>query len=294
MAVRINDLTTMPCPLVPPDSCLVNDTPERLRLMDCEARPATVLGTDQPGAMVALADQARLEAAGLTTWTTSGHVCLQVAVELRRHLASMVSQDRLFAQLDIVELTYPELVPAARSQLPPAELTRLVRRLAQDRVPLSNLPVLLERLVDLPADDLGWQRYTVLDDPVRSPRAEHEPPPGHDRVEQFVRTGLRHHIAEQSSRGGVLVAYLLDHELEARISAPVLTVEVEELVLAALRDELRHLPSTATTPVLLTSGHARPRLQALTRTVLPAITVLAHDDLPPETVVQPVARIRAD
>ncbi len=292
-AVRINDLTTLPCPLVPLDACLVNDTPERLSLMGCDARPATIPGQDKPGAITPLVESSRLEDAGLTTWTTTGHVCLQLAVELRQAMASVVSQDRLFAQLDILELTNPELVPAARSQLAPAELTRLVRRLAADRVPLRHLPTLLERLVDLPADDLGWERYAVIDDPVPSPRPEHEVPPDYDRVQQFVRTGLRHHIVDQAARGGVLVVYLLDHELEARLSAAELTEEVEELALAALRDELRHLPATATTPVVLTSSHARTRLQSLTRASLPTITVLADDDLPSEAVVQPVARVTA-
>ena len=290
-AIRINDLTTMPCPLVPLDSCLVNDTPARLSLMGCDARPATVPGPDKPGAIAPLAESSWMEDAGLTTWTTSGHVCLQVATELRQALASIVSQDRLFAQLDTLELTNPELVPAARSQLQPAALTRLVRHLAQDRVPMRHLPTLLERLVDLPADHLGWERYAVVDDPVCSPRPKHEPPPDYDRIQQFVRTGLRYEIVDQAARGGVLVVYLLHHELEARISAPELTEEVEELALAALRGELRHLPSTATTPVVLTTSHARTRLQALTRAALPPITVLAHDDLPPETVVQPVARV---
>ena len=168
-AVRINDLTTLPSPLIPLDSCLVNDTPERLSLIGCDARPATIPGQNKPGAIAPLVESARLEDTGLTTWTTSGHVCLQLAVELRHALASVVSQDRLFAQLDILELTNPELVPAARSQLAPAELTRLVRRLVADRVPLRHLPTLLERLVDLPADDLGWERYAVIDDPVLSP-----------------------------------------------------------------------------------------------------------------------------
>ncbi len=292
-AVRVNDLTTLPCPLIPLDSCLVNDTPARLSLMGCDGRPATIPGPDKPGAIAPLEQSPRMEDTGLTTWTTTGHICLQLAVELRQELASVVSQDRLFAQLDILELTNPELVPAARSQLPPAALTRLVRGLARDRVPLRHLPIVLERLVDLPADGLGWERYSVVDDPVPSPRPEHEARPDYDRIQQFVRTGLRHHIVDHVSRDGVLVVYLLDHDLQTRLGAAELTEEVEELALAALRDELRHLSATVTTPVVLTSSQTRTRLQALTRATLPGITVLAHEDLPSETVVQPVARVTA-
>lgn len=292
-AVRINNLTTLPFPLVPPDSCLVNDTPAGLRLMGRNGRPATIPGAEKPGALAPLADSLLLEGAGLTTWTTAGHVCLQVAVEVRRHIAAVVSQDRIFAQLDILERSNPELVPAARGQIAPAVLTRLVRRLAQDHVPLRHLPTLLERLVDLPAIDLGWERYSVVDDPVPSPRADDEPPPDYDRIEQFVRTGLRHHIADHAARGGVVVAYLLDHHLEAQLAAVQLTEDVEWLALVALRDELRRLPITAATPVVLTSREVRARLQVLTRSTHPTLIVLAHDDLPSDAVVRPVARIIA-
>jgi len=293
-AVRVNDLTSLATLLLPPDTALVNDTSERLSLGGEMAQPVLNPATDQPGSLVRSSRREVLEAEGLTTWNRAGHVILELATILRRQVAMVVSQDRMLAQLDVLEEYTPAVVRAARAQLPPAELTALLRRLAADRVSLRPLVSVLERIVDLPAQEAGMGRYALLTDPVH-PAAGGSPSPRENAADSFIRTGLRYHLAQQFAPfPGTLVAYLVDPQLELMACAPGRSEEAENRILDAVAGELSALPPTARTPVILTNAATRGTLQQLLRSRYPLIVVLSHEDLPASVAVQPIARIAAE
>jgi flagellar biosynthesis component FlhA len=294
-AIRLNDLTSLPTALLPPDICLVNDTSENLQLLGESARPAINPATGQPASLAPLSSRERLEAAGLTTWSRAGHVILQLAATVRRHLHTLVSQDRMLAQLDILEELFPAVVRAARAQLSPAELAALLRKLAGNGVPLRDLVPVLERVVDLPIVELNSARYWLLNDPVYSTIGDSARTPRHDPQETFVRAGLRNQIAQRfASEPGTLVAYLLDANLEKMASESNLSESDENRILDAIARELRLLPKTASVPVILTTANVRGPLQQLVRASHPLLVVLAYQDLPASIAVQPVARISLD
>ena len=82
-------------------------------------------------------------------------------------------------------------------------------------------------------------------------------------------------------------------EIERMAVDPGAPPELQEAVLRACHAEFGQLPPTATRPSILTVMEARRPLYELLRSVFSRITVLAHEELPPGTNVQPVARITA-
>lgn len=291
-AVRVNDIISMPFFLLGGDECLVNGTPAAVADVEPDARPALIPPGNTSGAIVSAAVASTLESRGYTTWTRAQHVVLQLAVSMRNQVTAFIHQDRVLAQLGAVEASWPTVVRMARAQLVPAELTALLRGLARDRVPLRDLPSILERVADLPTARLGIEKFTIIDDRAEPVEASRTREAEHDGTEAFVRAGLRHQIAQRAGRGrGVINAYVLSDELELLACSALDDEQDQERILRAIRSELSFLPPTASPPVILTSGEARPVLQHLLATVLPEIAVLAHSDLPAAASVIPSGRI---
>jgi hypothetical protein len=292
-AIRVNDLVTLPTPLPPDDLVMVNDTAERIRLVVDSAQPAINPATDQPGAMVAATAREILDLAGYTTWDRAGYVILHLAACLRRRVGSIITQDLVLAQLEALEPGWPAVVRAARARLQPAELTGLIRALGRDGIAIRPLPVVLERIADLPAARLSSDKYAVVADPVQSPiRKPPTTPPDYDIDESFVRTGLGGYIADVAGAStGCVVVYLLSPAIETLLVDPTRSEADEDQILSAIAAELAELPPTARTPSLLTTRYARATLSRLLRTTFPRLRVLAHDDLPARVAVQPIARI---
>lgn len=290
-AIRLNHVIGMPHALPAADEIVVNDTVEVIGPLVGAVRPVLLPATDRMGSVAPEEAKARLEHAGWTTWDRAGYVVLQLAAAMRTHAAAVIVQDRLLAQLDALESIFPAVVRAARDELPPARLTALVRRLVHGGVPLRHLPSVLERVVDLPLDTLGAQRHLVVEDAVRFDVPRSDPGDDLDAAEAFVRQGLRDHIAQQvSGNTGVVVAYLLGEDIE-RALAGDMDEPTQDRILAAIAAELDRLPRTATTPVLLTRDRARAALHRLLTLPYPLLKVLAHEDLPADVLVQPIARI---
>ncbi|WP_409467331.1 FHIPEP family type III secretion protein [Streptomyces sp. HC307] len=294
-AFRVNSLLTAPLGLLAPDDVLVNDIPQRLGLLGAEARPAVNPASGLPGALVPATYRQRLEDMGMTTWGPADYIVLCLAQELRSRAGQLVHQDKVQAQLDVLEDVLPAVVGAARARLQSAELTALVRGLADDKVWLRNLPPLLERIIDSAHAQPGPDRFLVFDDPVTASHTTAAAEPDDPAwLEGFVRTGLRREIADSHTRHtGTLVVYLLDAAVD-RLLREGLDEEREDRLIAAVKAELAQLPETAQLPFILTDDDLRPVLRPLLARVLPRIGVVGYGDLPPDLNVKPVARIAMD
>jgi hypothetical protein len=291
-SIRINDVSSPAFPLLTPEQCLVHDVVERVAPLVPDAKGVVNPATGQPATIVEATELSQLAALGLTTWNRQEYVALHVACVMRKLAARAVNQDRIGAQLEALEDALPVLVRAARAQLPHAEFTELIRKLVRGDVPLRHLPGLLERLVDLPTRTMGPDRYSLVDDPVQPPMDGLHSLPGLDQVEEFVRVGMRDQIAHKASRGtGVIVAYLLDADIETALRIQPRTEDDDERILSAILHELEFLPRSAAIPVIMTDQIVRAHLLALVSPSLPDVGVIGHGDVPPPTLVQPVARI---
>ncbi len=294
--VTINDLPSLPIRSLAADQWFVLAPAQVLD----HVVPGVVGGLEPNlgvgGAVVGTDEAAALSAAGGVTCAAQAWLALHLDRVLAAGAGRYVHQDRILAQLDAIEDAYPVVVRAARAQLGPAALTRLIRRLATDGVSVTDLAEVLERVVDLPARDLGLDRYSVLGDraAVNEPQAPRgsSAPHGDDEVEAFVRAGLRDLVTfGRGQSPSAIVAAVLDSALEDLACSPGRTVADDERVVVRIEHEY---PRGNGPPVILTSDLARPAIRTLLAPWLPHVRVLAHSELPSAALVRPVARISLD
>ena len=91
-----------------------------------------------------------------------------------------------------------------------------------------------------------------------------------------------------------LVVYLIDHEIETRMSQiddKPLTNEENRRLIKAISDEVGDLPPTAQNPVILTTLEIRKRLRKLIEKEFPYLAVLCYQELSPDLNIQPITRI---
>jgi flagellar biosynthesis component FlhA len=273
---KIGCLRSLPLRLLGPDKILVNDTPARLG-PDRAAQAAIIPGSNMAGALVDRSLAAELQGQELTTWDESQYVILALASYLRQNAACFMNTDTVQALLAASQLECPRAVQQLSSCMSIEQTSTVLRALLAGRIPIRRRALIFSRIVEY--CDLMASSAAGADE---------------DGLVEFIRRGLRREIRYRFSLNDTMVVYLLDSQIEEILSRELRTRLVEceaEEVLLAIRREIARLPRTAAMPCLLTTPSARPRLTDLVRREFPGLAVLCHEDLPPDTNIQPVARI---
>ena len=276
-AFRVQGARTLPRVGLAQDTVLVNDTAQRLALMNIEAHATVNPENCLPAAVVARDHKEQLETAGFTTWDPLGYIVLTFATVLRRNAHALVTTSVTARQVDQLGKAYPALKEQVDAQVPLGVVTSVLRELIGDGISIQNLRQVLELLL----------RYETDEEASR----------GMDRV-TFVRSGLADPISFKASRGtGTIVVYLLAPELEDAVAAAssgrdsAAPEDAQERLCKALAAEMAHLPPTAQVPVVLTQDEVRRSVRDALRGRFPRITVLSYADLGPRYNIQPIARI---
>jgi type III secretion protein V len=119
---------------------LVNDTVDRLKLMNIEGFEAVNPATRQPAAWVPEQHKEMLEAAGLTTWDVPGYMILHVAAVLRRQAREFLGVQEVQTMLDQLEKAFPaivkEVIPKVITVL---KLTDVLGRLVEEEISIRDL-----------------------------------------------------------------------------------------------------------------------------------------------------------
>ncbi|QSQ16753.1 type III secretion system export apparatus subunit SctV [Myxococcus landrumensis] len=260
---------------------LVNDTVERLRLMNIQGFEAINPATRQPAAWVPEQHRETLEAAGLTTWDVPGYIILHVAAVLRRNAREFVGVQETQTMLEQLEKAFPaivkEVIPKVVNVL---KLTDILQRLVEEEISIRDLRGILQALAEygqVEADNV--------------------------MLTEHVRASQRRYISHKYARGsGTLVVYLLDPNIEEAIRGSIkrtsagahlaLEPELAQEIVQAVRTECGHLPPSAQRPVILTAMDIRRYVRKLLEYEFnPSFSVLSYQELSPELNIQPVARI---
>lgn len=260
---------------------LVNDTVDRLRLMNIQGFEAVNPATRQPAAWVPEQFRDTLEAAGLTTWDVPGYIILHTAAVLRRNAREFVGVQETQTMLEQLEKAFPaivkEVVPKVVNVL---KLTDILQRLVEEEISIRDLRGILQALAEygqVEADNV--------------------------MLTEHVRASQRRYISHKYARGtGTLVVYLLDPNIEDAIRGSVkrtsagahlaLEPELAQEIVQAVRSECGHLPPSAQRPVILTAMDIRRYVRKLLEYEFnPSFSVLSYQELSPELNIQPVARI---
>lgn len=260
---------------------LVNDTVDRLRLMNIEGFEAVNPATRQPAAWVPEQHKDMLEAAGLTTWDVPGYMILHVAAVLRRHAREFVGVQEVQTMLDQLEKAFPaivkEVVPKVVSVL---KLTDILGRLVEEEISVRDLRGILQAIAEqglLEADSV--------------------------MLTEHVRSAQKRYVSHKYARGtNTLVVYLLDPQIEDAIRSAIkrtssgthlaLEPDIAQEIVQAVKNECGHLPPTAQRPVILTAMDIRRYVRKLLEYEFnPPFSVVSYQELSPELNIQPVARI---
>ncbi len=260
---------------------LVNDTVDRLRLMNVEGFDAVNPATRQPAAWVPEQNKDMLEAAGLTTWDVPGYMILHLASVLRRHAREFVGVQEVQTMLDQLEKAFPaivkEVVPKVVTVL---KLTDILGRLVEEEISIRDLRGILQAL----AEQGQLEADSVM-------------------LTEHVRSSLKRYVSHKYARGtNTLVVYLLDPQIEDAIRSSIkrtsagthlaLEPDIAQEIVQAVKNECGHLPPTAQRPVILTSMDIRRYVRKLLEYEFnPPFSVVSYQELSPELNIQPVARI---
>jgi type III secretion protein V len=260
---------------------LVNDTVERLKLMNVQGFEAVNPATRQPAAWVPEQSKDMLEGAGLTTWDVPGYIILHLAAVLRRHGREFVGVQEVQTMLDQLEKAFPaivkEVVPKVVSIL---KLTDILGRLVEEEISVRDLRGILQALAE---------HGQVEADSVM--------------LTEHVRSALKRYVSHKYARGtNTLVVYLLDPQIEEAIRSSIkrtsagthlaLEPDIAQEIVQAVKNECGHLPPTAQRPVILTAMDIRRYVRKLLEYEFnPPFSVVSYQELSPELNIQPVARI---
>ncbi len=260
---------------------LVNDTVDRLRLMNVEGFEAVNPATRQPAAWVPEYHKDMLESAGLTTWDVPGYMILHVAAVLRRHAREFVGVQEAQTMLDQLEKAFPaivkEVVPKVVNIL---KLTDILGRLVEEEISVRDLRGILQALAE--------HGQTEADSVM---------------LTEHVRSSLKRYVSNKYARGtSTLIVYLLDPQIEEAIRSSIkrtsagthlaLEPDIAQEIVQAVKNECGHLPPTAQRPVILTAMDIRRYVRKLLEYEFnPPFSVVSYQELSPELNIQPVARI---
>ncbi|QRK04594.1 type III secretion system export apparatus subunit SctV [Archangium violaceum] len=260
---------------------LVNDTVERLRLMNIQGFEALNPATRQPAAWVPEQHKETLEAAGLTTWDVPGYIILHLAAVLRRQAREFIGVQETQSMLDQLEKAFPaivkEVVPKVVTVL---KLTDILGRLVEEEISIRDLRGILQALAEygqVEADNV--------------------------MLTEHVRSSLRRYVSHKFARGtGTLVVYLLDPQIEEAIRSSIkrtsagthlaLEPDIAQEIVQAVKSECGHLPPSAQRPVILTAMDIRRYVRKLLEFEFnPPFSIVSFQELSPDLNIQPVARI---
>jgi len=206
-------------------------------------------------------------------WTTVD----RLPTALAGILPELIGIDRTQALVERAAASSPvlvrEVVPRVIS-LP--VLAEVLRSLARERIPIADVPAILEAIALAPGSG-----FTAKDVPA---------------LVDHLRANLRRQISARWAPRGQLAVYTVDSMIEdavrsaidRRDGAHVLALEpaIAQDIVAAVRGKLGDKPG-----VILTSGDVRRHLRSLLEPELPDVAVLAAHELAPGTAITTAGRI---
>lgn len=296
-----NDLRLPPQRGLDAQHVLVNDTVDRLTLLNIKGEESVNPANGSECAIIESTYRSIAKDAGLTTWDSQGYTMLALSAAIRRAAGALVNRSlyKLYT-LRLRELA-PDLVSTLDCAMEPDFAVQILRGLLAEEISVRDLSVVFEAALELRSTiDVDHSKYIVfapltggvLADPRRRQLSALLP---RDYVE-FVRCRLKRYISHKYTRGGnTLVVYLMDlpsEKLLAETDEP--DIGTRTAIISAVRDEVGSLPRTVQSPVILTTQEVRRKLHRLVSSEFPHLAVVSYQELWPDMNIQPIARITPD
>lgn len=212
-----------------------------------------------------------------STQIISGHLT-QV---IKKHAAKFIGIQEVHSLLNKIEADYSELIKEVQKVLTLPKISEVMRRLAQENVPIRDLRQILEILAE---------------------RAETEP--NIIPLTEFVRVALKDHISFRfSDDNDVMPALVLNVELEDAIESSLrqsstgIFLELSQDISDSLSQQItaqldKFSPDDNSKPVILTSSKIRSFLRAHLEQEFSSIPVLSRQEVTPNISIELLTELR--
>ncbi len=281
--IQLNDLRSPPDQGPAQDEFLVNDTSDRLFLLNLTGKKAVNPANGTEGALVQDRNTALkiCEKAGLTSWGPAGFVILALSSNVRRNAGNFLTTEILKFSLDRLNEAFPDLVDTTLKRFDEVILTRILRDLLDEELSIRDLRGILEALLEVSGSSIDDQSKNLVSSP---------------HILSLLRKSLDRYISNKcKTRDNTLVVYLLDKLIEKRIMQErLLNDEERDRLIKAFFGEFGVLPVASQNPIILTTLGVRKKLKNLIEKEFPRIFVLCYQELGPDLNIQPIARITWD
>ncbi len=232
-----------------------------------------------PAKWITDADRNRAEAAGFTVVDAPNVIITHLGEVVRKHAGELLSREDLKAMVDKVRETAPsvvdDLIPGLLSM---GALHRVLTILLDERVPISNLPRILESLAAF---------ATTVKDPAE--------------LAERVRPDMGRAVVDRfRDAAGRVRAIVLDPRLEVELRRAVQGTQLqldptrlEQLTLRVL-NELRKANARGYEVTLLCDASLRRAVRNAVVRTLPELVVVSYQEIPTDLLMEPVAVIRPE
>jgi type III secretion protein V len=263
---------------IPADCLLVESDTVHLEMLAIPCRKASSILGRQPATWVDRSHEATLAMSGLVPLSPVDVLAKCLAQTLRRNITHFVGIQETRTLIAAMEAEYGELVKEAQGIAPLNKVAEILRRLVEENVPIGNLRLILEALIEW-----GQREQDVV------------------RLVEYIRVALRRQICFRcADRNRVMAAYVLARSTEETVRAAVrptavgsfLSVSEEAIrpTVEAIRRMNANLEAGAN-PIVLTSMDVRRHVRMLLMRNDLDLPVLSYQEVAPEFSVQPLATI---
>jgi flagellar biosynthesis protein FlhA len=232
-----------------------------------------------PARWITDADRNRAEAAGFTVVDAPNVIITHLGEVVRKHAGELLSREDLKAMVDKVRETSPavveEVIPSVVTM---GTLHRVLTLLLDERVPISNLPRILE--------SLATHAPTVKDP---------------SELAERVRVDIGRSVVDRfRDPTGRIRAIVLDPRLEVELRRSVqgqqLVIDPSRLEQLTLRimDELRKASARGYEVALLCDASLRRAVRHSLARALSDLVVVSYQEIPTDLLMEPVAVIRPE
>ena len=301
--IKINHVTSAPFPALPAGQLLVNDTVERLKAIGVEGSRALNPANGNECSVVSSADFGKVSNDKLWIWTPFEFIVLSASAELRRNAWRLLHLEAVEHELAMLHAAFPDLVMATLTNTSLPLVTQIARALIREEVSIRDLRAILERILSYDYTVADAREFIIFDDRLTF---SIEPPPKEDHhpqhYAQYVRLGLKQYLTHKLSRGqNTLHVFMLTQELEKQLidhmaaeqgrpGTARLTTDDHEAILTAARSEFDNT-TQAGAPIILTISEIRSLIRELLAPEFPAVSVVAYDELRPDSNIQRIGTI---
>jgi flagellar biosynthesis component FlhA len=293
-----NVYAAIPIPGIKKGYCLVSENFEFLKELKIEdAQPRINPHNLKDHTIIPASEKVKAENAGLTTWGIQEYFILCLNIFLRKHGYCFINRTFTSTRVGKMKLLYPELTRLFNDCVNLNMCTHVIRSLVQEGIPIRNMKLMMELMIEADYIDTEDTKFIIFDNRYAWPGSSlHNKPINRLMLTGFVRSGMKRIISNYYLKGqSTLTVFLIAPEIEALLLKGVLEEkEVDDAdaitILKAIQVEFEHLTASYQ-KIILTSQSIRMTLKKIIEASYPEVSVIAYQELSPETNIQPIGRI---